>query len=72
MSIICAIQFITFLKIDDTWASFILVGKTFSLLHSFRASCRCTPIAILQDFMRRIDIPPGTNAWLSPSESMTE
>ena len=41
-------------------------------MHSFRANCRCTPIANVQDFMRPIEISPGLAALLSSSESMTE
>ena len=41
-------------------------------MHSFKANCRCTPIANLQDFMGRFEISSGPAALLSFSESMTE
>ena len=56
----------------STLASFILVEKVFSLIHSVKANCRCTPIADLQDFMRRIEFSPDPAALLSSSESMTQ
>ena len=61
-----------FLKIGVAKASFILVGKFFSLMHSLKANCRCTPIANLQAIMIRVEISQGPAALLSSSKSMTE